>query len=60
MTFTDLSQEGDVSVKEYESAADNYVLLLCFGADGPGFKISSEQGKALHSALLRVYSCVQS
>lgn len=55
--FHDFSKEGDVSVTEYESAANHFCLLLSFGKSGPSVKVSPEQGQALHSALLRIYEC---
>lgn len=57
--FIDATKEGDLFVKEYDDGSD-YPLLLGLGERGPNIKISAEQGKALHSALLRIYECVQS
>lgn len=57
--FIDATKEGALLVKEYDDGAD-YPLLLCIGEDGPNIKITSDQGKTLHSALLRIYECVQS
>ena len=56
--FVDVSKHGSVTVREYEDAADHLALLISVGED-VSIKMSAEQGKELHSALLRNYECVQ-
>jgi len=58
--FIDVTDKGDVWVKEYEDHANHLAVLVSFGGEGPSIKMAAEQAKTLRSALLRIYESVAS